>query len=130
MSEVTEQQLQALLTRHACPTPLHVLRMRFLGAIASPQLDISPIKTLERSWGGALPEFTSQKNVEELIQAFVEGLWNQLSQHQNASSPFPVTTQGGQTYPARALAANSDALAGAWGLCGRAICGPRGDEPA
>jgi hypothetical protein len=91
MNEVTSQQLQALLTQHACPTPLHILRMRFLGAIASPQLDASPTRVLEQAWGGSLPEFTSQDDAEEMIQAFVEGLWNQLVQHRNVSTPFRLT---------------------------------------
>jgi hypothetical protein len=88
MSKVTDQQVQALLTRYACPTPLHVLRMRFLGAIASPQLDVSPIRVVEQAWGGELPEFATQEDAEELIQALVAGLWNRLSQHQNSRNPF------------------------------------------
>lgn len=87
-SRVTDQQVQALLVRHACPTPLHVLRMRFLGAIASPKVNVSPIRVVEQAWGGALPEFASQDDAEELIQALVAGLWNRLSEHQNTKTPF------------------------------------------
>jgi hypothetical protein len=87
-SKVTDQQVQALLTRHACPTPLHVLRMRFLGAIASPRLDVSPIRVVEQAWGGQWPELASQEEVEELMETLVAGLWNRLSEHQNARSPF------------------------------------------
>jgi hypothetical protein len=87
-SKVTNQQVQALLTRHACPTPLHVLRMRFLGAIASPRFDVSPIKVIEQAWGGELPEFASQDELEELMQTLVSGLWNRLSEHQNSRTPF------------------------------------------
>jgi hypothetical protein len=49
MSIFTDQQVQALLTRYACPTPLHVLRMRFLGAIASPRLDVSRIRVVKQT---------------------------------------------------------------------------------
>ncbi len=87
-SKVTDQQVQALLARHACPTPLHVLRMRFLGAIASPKVNVSPMRVVEQAWGGALPEFASQDDAEELIQALVAGLWNRLSEHQNTKTPF------------------------------------------
>jgi hypothetical protein len=88
MSIFTDQQVQALLTRYACPTPLHVLRMRFLGAIASPQLDVSPIRVVEQAWGGELPVFAAQEDAEELIQSLIAGLWNRLSQHQNSRNPF------------------------------------------
>ena len=87
-SRVTDQQVQALLARHACPTPLHVLRMRFLGAIASPQVNVSPMRVVEQAWGGELPEFASQIDAEELIQALVAGFWNRLSEHQNTKTPF------------------------------------------
>jgi hypothetical protein len=114
-SKVTDQHVQALLTRHACPTPLHVLRMRFLGAIASPRFDISPIRVVEQAWGGELPEFASQGEAEELIQALVAGLWNRLSEHQNSRTPFRLPrTEVKPTRPALlALAqARSQELAG------------------
>lgn len=87
-SKVTDQHVQALLTRHACPTPLHVLRMRFLGAIASPRFDVSPIRVVEQAWGGQWPELASEDEVEELMQTLVSGLWNRLSEHQNSRTPF------------------------------------------
>jgi hypothetical protein len=85
---VSDQQIQALLTRHHCPTPLHVLRMRFLGAIASPRVEVSPIQLVTKAWGGELPEFASEDEAEELFQALLGGWWNRLSEYQNSRSPF------------------------------------------
>ena len=85
---VSDQQIQALLTRFRCPTPMHVLRMRFLGAIASPRMEVSPIQLVTQAWGGELPEFASEDEAEELFQALLGGWWNRLSEHQNARSPF------------------------------------------
>jgi hypothetical protein len=85
---VSDQQIQALLTRYQCPTPMHVLRMRFLGAIASPRMEVSPIQLVTQAWGGELPEFASEDEAEELFQALLGGWWNRLSEHQNARSPF------------------------------------------
>jgi hypothetical protein len=65
-----------------------VLRMRFLGAIASPQVNVSPMRVVEQAWGGELPEFASQDDAEELIQALVAGFWNRLSEHQSSRTPF------------------------------------------
>jgi len=85
---VSDQQVQALLTRHQCPTPMHVLRMRFLGAMASPRMQVSPLQLITQAWGGKLPEFASEADAEELLQALLGGWWNRLSEHQNARSPF------------------------------------------
>ncbi len=85
---VSDQQIQALLTRFRCPTPMHVLRMRFLGAIASPRMEVSPIQLVTQAWGGELPEFASEDEAEELFQALLGGWWNRLSEFQNSRSPF------------------------------------------
>lgn len=77
-----------MLVRHHCPTPLHALRTLLLGAIASPQMEVSPMTPLAQAWGGELPEFASAADVEEVMQVIVHGLWNRLSEHQNARTPF------------------------------------------
>lgn len=87
----TDRQVQALLERHRCPTPLHVIRTLFLGNIASPRLDVSAMAPVAQAWGGELPEFASSEEVEELIGALVHGLWNRLSDHQSSRSPFRLT---------------------------------------
>jgi hypothetical protein len=84
----SDKDVQALLVRHQCPTPLHALRTLLLGHIASPRLDISPMDTLAQAWGGELPEFASADEVEEVMQVIVQGLWNRLSEHQSTRNPF------------------------------------------
>ena len=84
----TDKDVQALLVRHGCPTPLHVLRTILLGYIASPRLDVSPMEALAQAWGGELPEFASAEEVEEVMQVIVHGLWNRLSDHQRTRNPF------------------------------------------
>lgn len=83
-----DKEVQALLARHHCPTPLHALRTLLLGAIASPKMEVSPMTPLAQAWGGELPEFASAAEVEEVMRVIVQGLWNRLSEHQNARSPF------------------------------------------
>ena len=87
-ARVTDPQIQALLIRFRCPTPMHVLRMRFLGAIASPKVEVSPIQLVTKAWGGELPEFASEADAKALFQVLLSGWWNRLSEHQNARSPF------------------------------------------
>ena len=52
---VGAKTVRALLERYACPIPFHIVRMRFLGNIATPKLDASPIETIKSFWGGELP---------------------------------------------------------------------------
>ncbi len=84
----TDKDLQALLVRLRCPTPLHVLRTLFLGNIASPRLDVSPMAPVAQAWGGEMPEFASAAEVEEVVGVLVQGLWNRLSEHQSTRNPF------------------------------------------
>ena len=84
----TDKDVQALLQRLQCPTPLHVLRTLFLGNIASPRLDVSPMAPVAQAWGGELPEFASTAEVEEVFGVLVQGLWNRLSEHQSTRNPF------------------------------------------
>ena len=84
----SDKDVQSLLTRLQCPTPLHALRTLLLGHIASPRLDVSPMAALTQAWGGELPEFASSEEVQEVMQVIVHGLWNRLSDHQSIRNPF------------------------------------------
>ena len=84
----SDQEVQALLLRYGCPTPLHAVRTLLLGHIASPRLDVSPMATVAQAFGGELPEFASADEVEEVMRVLVQGLWNRLSEHQSTRTPF------------------------------------------
>ena len=84
----SDKDVEALLLRLGCPTPLHALRTLILGHIASPGLEVSPMAPLAQAWGGELPEFASADEAEEVMQVLVHGLWNRLSEHQNSRTPF------------------------------------------
>ncbi|MCA7118286.1 MAG: hypothetical protein LGL72_02505 [Acidibrevibacterium sp.] len=87
----SDDQVRALLDRYHCPVPFHAVRTRFLGNIASPDMQASPIKMVEALWGGALPTFDSVDEANELIGALVMGLWNRLTRDQERSAPFRLT---------------------------------------
>lgn len=71
-----------LLERYGCPTPFHVVRMRFLGEIASLDFAASPTKTIESFWDGDLPVFEGEKDASAFYQAMLS-LWNRMARHQN-----------------------------------------------
>ena len=87
----SDDQVRALLQRYRCPVPFHAVRTRFLGNIASPDMQASPIKMVEALWGGELPTFENMDAANELIGALIMGLWNRLTRHQERSAPFRLT---------------------------------------
>lgn len=80
----------AQLQRYQCPTPFHAVRTRFMGNIASPVADVSPMNTLKALWDGELPAFDTMDAVNELFNELVAGLWNRLTAHQNSRDPFKL----------------------------------------
>jgi hypothetical protein len=87
----SEKTVRALLAKHGCPVPFHAVRTRFLGNIATPEWSASPLRIIEGLWGGELPVFESMDEANELIQALVQGFWNDLTRHQKRSQPFRLT---------------------------------------
>jgi hypothetical protein len=87
----SDDRVRTLLQRYHCPVPFHAVRTRFLGNIASPDMQGSPISTVSALWGGELPTFDSIDDANELIGALVMGLWNRLTRHQERSVPFRLT---------------------------------------
>jgi hypothetical protein len=86
-----EKAVKALLEKHACPVPFHEVRTRFLGNIATPEMSASPLQIIKNLWGGELPVLDSIDELNELLDALVQGLWNDLTRHQKRSQPFRLT---------------------------------------
>lgn len=84
----SDDAVAALLERYQCPVPFHEVRTRFLGNIASPIMNTSPLETVKGLWGGELPEFENLAAANELLGALVMGLWNRLTGHQDRRAPF------------------------------------------
>ena len=91
-------RVRALLDHTACPTAFPIVRTRFLGNIAVPRLDASPVQTVASLWGGQLPTFDTAAAAKELFDALM-GLWNALATHQSESTPFRLTRIATQAPP-------------------------------
>lgn len=85
---VTDEDVQILLERYACPVPFHEVRTRFLGNIATPVVETSPMKMVKSLWGGELPDFEFRDAANVVIGSLVMGLWNRLTRHQDRNAPF------------------------------------------
>jgi hypothetical protein len=87
---VDDGAMRTLLKRYACPIPYHQLRARFMGNIATPDMNVSPVKEVQRIWNDDLPVFEDRKEAEAFFEALLQGLWNGLSRHQKRSDPFKL----------------------------------------
>jgi len=85
---VSDDEIRSLLDRYRCPMPFHVVRTRFLGNIASPDMTASPMDTVAGLWGGELPAIDNPDALNELLRVVLMGLWNRLAEHQNRNAPF------------------------------------------
>jgi hypothetical protein len=83
-----EKTVKALLEKHGCFVPFHKVRTRFLGSIAAPELSASPLQIIKELWNGELPVFDRIGELNELLDALVQGLWNDLTRYQKRSQPF------------------------------------------
>lgn len=87
---VDDGAVRALLKRYGCPIPYHQVRARFMGNIATPDINASPMKEVQRLWNDDLPEFEDKKEAEAFFGTLLQGMWNGLSAHQKRSDPFKL----------------------------------------
>ena len=87
--------VRRLLKKYKCGYELHEVRAQFMGAIASPMDQVNPMRELKSLWNGALPPVKNMDAVNELMQVFAMGLWNQLSAHCDPGHPFELTAFSG-----------------------------------
>ena len=71
LTYVGDAKVRALLEVYACPVPLHAVKARFMGTIASPKVGASPLRTIEDLWPGGLPTFESTDEADRLMQALM-----------------------------------------------------------
>lgn len=88
---VDDGAVRAILKRYACPIPYHQVRARFMGNIATPDMNASPMQEVQRIWNDGLPEFEDRKEAEAFFGALLQGMWNGLSAHQKRNDPFKLS---------------------------------------
>jgi hypothetical protein len=78
---VGDSAFKAFLRRYDCPTPFPVVRMRFLGWVASPTLAASPLPIIEGLWPDGLPVFDGEREANAFFETFA-GLIKQMTRHE------------------------------------------------
>lgn len=87
---VDDGAIRALLKRYGCPVPYHRVRACFMGNIATPDMNASPMQEIGRVWNEDLPVFEDRSEAEAFFGTLLQGLWNGLSAHQKRSDPFKL----------------------------------------
>lgn len=66
------------LEHYACPMPLSVVKMRFAGAICSPNTDLRPTDVISSLWPENKTPRLETKKEAELFFKFFMGLWDEM----------------------------------------------------
>ena len=67
-----------MLEHYKCLTPISVIKMRFLGAICSPNKDLRPTDVISSFWGAGLEPRLQTREEADLFFKFFMGLWDEL----------------------------------------------------
>lgn len=75
---IGDEAFTKMLEHYACPTPLNVIKMRFCGAICSPNLKLRPADVISSFWEeGATPRLTTKAEADLFFKFFM-GLWDDV----------------------------------------------------
>lgn len=67
-----------MLEHYSCPTPLNVIKMRFAGAICSPNLNLRPTDVISSFWEEGRAPRLETKQEADLFFKFFMGLWDEV----------------------------------------------------
>ena len=75
---IGDDKFKKFLEHYECPVPLNVVRMRFAGAICSPNLNLRPTDVISSFWDENRQPRLETKKEAELFFKFFMGLWDNV----------------------------------------------------
>jgi uncharacterized protein YecA (UPF0149 family) len=75
---IGDDNFKKFLEHYECPTPLNVVKMKFAGAVCSPNTDLRPTDVITSLWEENKSPRLETKNEAELFFKFMMGLWDQI----------------------------------------------------
>ncbi len=75
---IGDDKFQRFLDHYACPAPLDVVKMRFAGAVCSPNTSLRPTDVITSLFGEQKQPRLETKNEAELFFKFFMGLWDEM----------------------------------------------------
>lgn len=67
-----------MLEHYNCPTSLYVIKMKFAGAICSPNLELRPTDVISSFWEAGKEPRLETKDEADLFFKFFMGLWDEI----------------------------------------------------
>ncbi len=75
---IGDESFLKMLDHYSCPTPLNVIKMRFAGAICSPNLNLRPTDVISSFWEEGRAPRLQTKEEADLFFKFFMGLWDDV----------------------------------------------------
>lgn len=75
---IGDDKFLKLLEHYNCPTPLSVIKMRFAGAVCSPNLELRPADVISSLWPEGKTPRLETKEEADLFFKFFMGLWDEM----------------------------------------------------
>lgn len=75
---IGDDGIQKMLEHYNCPTPLDVVKMRFVGAVCTPNLDLRPSDVISSFWLQGQEPRLQTKEEADLFFKFFMGLWDEI----------------------------------------------------
>lgn len=75
---IGDESFIKMLEHYYCPTPLNVIKMRFAGAICSPNLNLRPTDVISSFWENGRAPRLETKSEADLFFKFFMGLWDNI----------------------------------------------------
>ena len=75
---IGDDKFKKFLEHYACPMPLNVVKMRFAGAVCSPNLNLRPTDVISSLWEENQAPRLETKKEAELFFKFFMGLWDEM----------------------------------------------------
>lgn len=77
---IGDDKFTKMLEHYQCPSRLGLIKMRFAGAICSPNLDLRPTDVISSLWPAGQQPRLQTKEEAELFFKFFMGLWDEIFQ--------------------------------------------------
>ena len=93
---IGDESFKKFLGHYGCPTPLPVVKMKFAGAVCSPNMELRPTDVISSLWPENREPRLQTKEEAELFFKFFMGLWDEVFQkvRENKIKLEPVKLSG------------------------------------
>lgn len=97
---IGDDKMQKLLDHYQCAMPLDVVKMRFAGAVCSPNMELRPTDVISSLWPQNREPRLQTKEEAELFFKFFMGLWDEIFEQikQNTLTLPPYLSEVSRKY--------------------------------